>query len=194
MNLLKYSVKNHKKIKEFILKEIEKYPDNEEKNLSEYGAPIHKTDFFDKFYNEPQGPDPYFLYFDECEPEFHEFMKKTYAIHGFQMVGHWFQQYTRNHEHGWHTHPRSNLSLVYFVELDDPSLVTEFYDVYEKKIFQPDAKEGDIVVFDSYMPHRAPINLTDTRKTIMSVNLNIELSIDNEVFKDVIKNATKINR
>ena len=47
-----------------MLKEIEKYPDNEEKNLSEYGAPIHKTDFFDKFYNSLGVHNPYyFLYF-----------------------------------------------------------------------------------------------------------------------------------
>ena len=45
-----------------------------------------------------------------------------------------------------------------------------------------DAKEGDIVIFPSFIIHRAPKVQSDTRKTIVSFNLEFNL-IDKNIFK-----------
>ena len=51
-----------------------------------------------------------------------------------------------------------------------------------KRKITVDAKEGDIVIFPSFINHRAPKMQSDTRKTIISFNLQFELIQDN-IFK-----------
>ena len=34
----------------------------------------------------------------------------------------WFQQYTKDNVHEWHTHPKTNFTNVYFVELPDKTI------------------------------------------------------------------------
>ena len=68
---------------------------------------------------------------------------------------------------------KTNLSLVYYIELDNKDKSTEFYDSVKKEKFQLDVKEGDIVVFPSFIPHRSPKIVTDNRKTIISCNINL---------------------
>jgi hypothetical protein len=50
---------------------------------------------------------------------------------------------------------------------------TELIDPFKvnKKII-PDVKEGDIIIFPSYVIHRAPIIDNNIRKTIISCNLD----------------------
>ena len=81
----------------------------------------------------------------------------------------WFQQYNKTTTHQWHTHPRCHFTNVYFVELPSKSLGTEILDI--EKL---DLNEGDLLTFPAYMYHRAPINLEDKRKTIISFNSNFE--------------------
>jgi len=84
----------------------------------------------------------------------------------------WFQQYTQSNTHGWHTHGH-NFTCVYYIELPKDSPKTELIDpfLHSSKIV-PDIKEGDILVFPSYVIHRAPIVVQSIRKTIISFNVN----------------------
>jgi len=88
-----------------------------------------------------------------------QFYCKNWKIHNA-----WFVQYKKNDKHAWHTHPESNLSAVYYLELPKKELITEFKNNKIK------AKEGDILIFPSYMLHRAPVNKTNERKTVISFN------------------------
>jgi len=96
--------------------------------------------------------------------------------------GIWYQQYVKNNIHGWHIHGE-NYTGVYYLELPDDAPRTELIDQYNiKRKITVDAKEGDIVIFPSFIIHRAPKMQSDTRKTIISFNLQFELIQDN-IFK-----------
>ena len=77
----------------------------------------------------------------------------------------WFQQYKKSDYHKWHTHPKSNLSAVYYLELPEKELATEFFNGSK-----PNVKEGDVLFFPSHMLHRSPKNKTDKRKTVIAFN------------------------
>ena len=81
----------------------------------------------------------------------------------------WFQQYQRHDTHPWHTHPGSDLSIVYYVELPDHA-ATEFLDLVTKKITSFPVHEGDLLIFPSVMTHRSPVNRTTNRKTVIAMN------------------------
>ena len=79
----------------------------------------------------------------------------------------WFQIYDKDSKHGWHTHPGSHFTNVYFIELPDSTLATEIKGHNNLNI-----KEGDLITFPAYWPHRGPINTTNKRKTIISFNIS----------------------
>ena len=72
------------------------------------------------------------------------------------------------------------------MNLNDKNYNTEFYDTTKKQKFTLDVKEGDIVVFPSFIPHRSPAIVTNDRKTIISCNVNL-LDIDTNLMNiDVV--------
>jgi len=95
---------------------------------------------------------------------------------GFTMHEIWFQQYENNSSHGWHTHS-SNFTSVYYLELPEGSPKTKLVHPLDQKIvIETDVKEGDIIVFPSFVLHKAPPNLIDKQKTIISFNTNVTYS------------------
>jgi hypothetical protein len=97
----------------------------------------------------------------------------------FSLKGIWYQIYRKksNSFHGYHDHTEhdgklinSHISAVYYAKLQDTKLVTKF--LVDGKEFQPDAKEGDLVLFDSRIKHMSPPNDTEHHKMIVSFNLN----------------------
>lgn len=162
-----YVVKNfsyHKQIKNELLDLIEN---------SNYDSPYHemsqvnisKADWFDasnmsrnwvKFLSN-------FLIKDLIE------MHKEIGFDGFKINEIWFQQYFQNSEHGWHTHS-SNFTNVYYLELPKNSPKTILLDPFDRKTkIEVDVKEGDLLMFPSYVLHKAPQNKGE-RKTIISYN------------------------
>jgi hypothetical protein len=92
----------------------------------------------------------------------------------------WFQQYENNHGHNWHNHAYSNFSGVYYLELPNNELITEYYDNYNEKIFKRlNISEGQLSIFPSYILHRSPKNQNNNRKTVIAFNLNFEEVIIN---------------
>lgn len=99
-------------------------------------------------------------------------MYKELGYDGLTIHEIWFQQYQRNSQHGWHTHS-SNFTNVYYLELPDSAPKTQIVNPYNQKdIIEIDVKEGDILVFPSFVIHRAPINTGTDKKTIISFNTN----------------------
>ena len=92
----------------------------------------------------------------------------------------WYQQYEKNSIHDWHTHSE-NYTGVYYLEYPTGAPATELYDT---KLQIPNVNEGDVVMFPSMTPHRAPTVTSDLRKTIISYNFNV-LQLNQEQLKKV---------
>jgi len=85
----------------------------------------------------------------------------------------WFQQYQINDQHEWHTHGH-NFTGVYYLDFPKGAPKTQLVNPYTlKKISNMPVKEGDILIFPSYVIHRAPKIKENINKTIISFNLNI---------------------
>jgi hypothetical protein len=96
----------------------------------------------------------------------------------------WFQQYNKNGEHGWHTHSE-NYTGVYYVKFSNKAAKTELIDPFsQNKKIAINAKEGDIVIFPSYVIHRATKQKDNSEKIIISFNFNFNL-INPSIFKKI---------
>jgi len=84
----------------------------------------------------------------------------------------WFQQYHESYFHQWHNH-NSVWGVIYFLELPNVSVSTEFYIPFsDKKQVQFEVKEGDVIVFPANVFHRSPPNHCADRKTVIVSNLS----------------------
>jgi len=150
-------IKNSKKINEDLLKLISKINNPFLENISkvsntDWSLPReHKREYLNYFFNTIKP------YMDKIALKLYS---KKWNIHNF-----WFQQYLKSDKHTWHTHPDSQFTNVYFVELPDESLITQI--LGHKKI---KVKEGDLLTFPAYFYHCSPINKLNKRKTIISFN------------------------
>jgi|TARA_R100001460_G_C3527356_1_gene173174 hypothetical protein len=121
------------------------------------------------------------------QPYLHKHLKNFANVLGYQdirFINLWFQQYNQKGKHGWHIHG-DNYTGVYYVKLSNKSAKTELINPFsqnEKIII--DAKEGDIVIFPSYIIHRAPTQKEKINKIIISFNINFEL-INPNLFKTI---------
>jgi hypothetical protein len=87
----------------------------------------------------------------------------------------WFQQYNTNSQHDWHIHGH-NFTGVYFIELPLECPKTQWVNFVDKSANEFNVKEGDILIFPSFIFHRAPINQSTERKTIISWNMDVNLN------------------
>ena len=91
---------------------------------------------------------------------------KVYQVNEF-----WFQRYVKNNFHNWHNHVGTMYTNILFVDLQDTSYATQFYDSYNNKLIQtPELKEGDIITIPAHVPHRS-IKLEHGTKAVMSFNI-----------------------
>jgi len=95
----------------------------------------------------------------------------------------WFHQMFQNDYMDWDNHFYAQWACVYYVELPDPSMATEFIHPDTEQEFQPvNAKAGDLVIFPSFLLHRSPF-ITDTRrKTVIAWNMDIACLYDPSYF------------
>ena len=93
----------------------------------------------------------------------------------FKMHNLWFQQYKKGDTHGWHVHG-NNYTGVYYLELPEKATKTELINQFsQNEKITIDAIEGQIVIFPSFIIHRAPRIIEDVRKTIISFNIDFLL-------------------
>ena len=96
----------------------------------------------------------------------------------------WFQQYSKNGKHGWHIHSE-NYTGVYYVKFSSKDAKTELIDPFsQNKKMIINAKEGDIIIFPSYVIHRATEQQDNSEKIIISFNFNFD-SIKPNLFKKI---------
>lgn len=88
----------------------------------------------------------------------------------------WFQQYTTGTGFGWHQH-NYHFALVYYLELPDPNEATEFLQYGKMPV-----KEGDVIIFPTWMVHRSANIKSNKRKTIFACN--VEFQVDREYIKE----------
>lgn len=110
---------------------------------------------------------------------------KDLGYDGYTLHELWFQQYEQLSGHGWHTHS-ANFTNVYYLDMPDDAPKIQIVNAYNQvEIVELDVKEGDIVVFPSFVIHRSPKNLSNNKKTIISFNTNITYS--NKIYGQGLK-------
>ena len=149
---------------------------NNEADSTQYdGGFISRTDYhLDENHRRTYLP----LFFDTIETILQKqadfFFAKEATVHHA-----WFQQYYMYDKHNWHTHGKCNFANIYYLELPDTNMKTQFFDVLSKKIIgNIELEEGDIITFPAYILHRSNTNTLE-RKTIISYNTTFE-SIQSE--------------
>lgn len=99
---------------------------------------------------------------------------KLMGFSKFRIKEIWFQQYINKASHGWHTHG-SHFTNVYYLELDEDAPKTVLINPFTREEFVPDVKEGQVLVFPSYVIHKSPDDFFEKRKTIISWNSDIDI-------------------
>lgn len=94
----------------------------------------------------------------------------SYSIHNI-----WFQQYNTGSTHGWHTHTKCQWTNVYYLDMPEDAPKTELIDPWSRELITMDVEEGDILMFPSFVVHRAPTNQSTTSKTIISFNSDLDI-------------------
>lgn len=162
------SIKEHSEIKQPLLNLIEDMPQS---SLLDEGQDVSKTDWnipgdFKREYLE--------YFYDHIKKYMQQFANSLLAKK-WNILNGWFQQYSDNSYHNWHTHTTVNYSCVYYLELPDSNMKTEFYDNVNNKVIETvDIKEGDLIIFPAHILHRSKRNITDKRKTVIAFNLDID--------------------
>jgi len=162
---------SHEKIKEELLQLInDSDSENLEKHDDYYADNIYRLDW-------SQNTNFYRPWVKRLQPHFEKQINNMINELGFEsyfLVATWYQQYMNSGTHGWHTHS-DNYTGVYYLELPDETPKTQIVNpLNQTEIIDLDIKEGDIVLFPSFIIHRAPINKSNKRKTIISFDINID--------------------
>jgi hypothetical protein len=151
-------------IKKFFLDYID-IDKKSKKEVCENDSKISKTNYFTNAYSKKLVN----LYNKHLD-----FYIKKYINNEYEMNCIWYQIYNSfsGSYHGYHDHFREDchISGVYFLKLKDPVISTEFIINDNPKQF--DVNEGDVILFDSSIPHRSPPNNTSDDKIIISFNFN----------------------
>lgn len=173
----------HGETKDSVLKEIEKLKEDP-RSYNPSGNERVYSDYL--FGDEPKARKYKDEVIDSVKPNIEEFMGLVGANQlDFGQI--WFQRYETHSFHGVHNHWPSFFSVVYYLEFDpnehrgtvfaNPNrLQIDLYRARNIKLpvaFAPDIKEGDILIFPSFLDHYAPMNVSDKPRTIISFNFDL---------------------
>ena len=157
--IFKTNIENHDKIKKTLLDQINLIPNN----------PIHteKCKLYHTDWNLPvdMHREYRFIFFEAVKKHLDN-MASQLGAPNVEIDNFWFQQYTESGAHSWHTHVGVDFSNVYFLECSE-GFSTQF------KNFEVDCKEGDILSFPAFLPHKSPTIQKGDRKTIIAFNTNV---------------------
>lgn len=157
--ILKFKIDNHSQHKNKILEECNKSKSYSISN--DLDQKIKSTDF-----SKDQKENHYVYFLKNILFSYSKQILKAYDAEKMGLINIWFQNYIPGDFHGWHTHDRSNLSGIYYINLPYKNMATQF------KVLNADVEEGDMIIFPSHLSHRSPIFKEGT-KTIISFNLSI---------------------
>mgnify|MGYP003627589906 FL=1 len=155
--------KKHPEIKEHLLKLISNIPPT---RVKEAGDTINHSDFYlpKNFERE------YLEYFYHDLKDHMAMLCDLFKSRTWSIKSGWFQQYIKGDSHNYHNHGESQFAGVYYLELPNKSMTTEFLDGTSV-----DAKEGDIIIFPSYKYHRSKKNTSKKRKTVIAFNCSFDV-------------------
>ena len=149
-------IKNHFKIKDDILSEIDKRDDDNLSSVdSYYSDSISKLDWSKASDTER----PWVKIF---VPEFCEDIKEIISSMCYYKISikhMWYQQYLEGDTHGWHIHGQ-HYTGVYYLEFPEGCSKTEICSPFNLNKKQIDVKEGDFIVFPAHFIHRGLPNKT----------------------------------
>lgn len=119
------------------------------------------------------------IFLDAAENKFHEHAKFhiqpdiTGLEYKFNIMHMWYHQMSQSDYINWDNHQWCQWSAVYFIEVPEQKYITEFLDPEAQEIIQPEAEAGDMLIFPSWLLHRAPKMLTNERKSIIAWNMDV---------------------
>ena len=130
------------------------------------------------------------VFLDWAEDELNEFAYKMIKPHKtdldfkIDIRGMWFHQMQQNDYMEWDNHFYSQWAAVYYIELPEPDMATEFIHPDTEEEFQPqNIQPGDMVIFPTFLLHRSPY-ITDTRrKSVIAWGMDIACLYHPDYFK-----------
>ena len=167
--IVHYPIENWSENKKKILDAL---PPEDDSQLEPNGTGLY-TDFFING-KVKELPSYFHTVVDVIKPYLKSFMDGNPV----EFVEMWYQKYYNMVEHKTHCHGFTGWSSIIYVEFD-PNIheSTRFFSPFRQpwdcdvEVFQPKVKEGDMIIFPSSVLHEAPVNRTDTRRTIVSYNI-----------------------
>jgi hypothetical protein len=108
-----------------------------------------------------------------------ERVMKSYGYRSSKIYNFFFQQYETQSRHDWHVHLETQWVGVYYVELPRSTPRTEYLAMTEGQVKEVRAfpcREGDVILFPSFVIHRAPANASRETKTIISFNFDCNIA------------------
>ena len=167
--IVHYPIENWSENKKKILDAL---PPEDDSQLEPNGTGLY-TDFFING-KVKELPSYFHTVVDVIKPYLKSFMDGNPV----EFVEMWYQKYYNMVEHKTHCHGFTGWSSIIYVEFD-PKVheSTRFFSPFRQpwdcdvEVFQPEVKEGDMILFPSSLLHEAPVNRSDTRRTIISYNI-----------------------
>jgi len=167
--IVHYPIENWSENKKKILDAL---PPEDDSQLEPNGTGLY-TDFFING-KVKELPSYFHTVVDVIKPYLKSFMDGNPV----EFVEMWYQKYYNMVEHKTHCHGFTGWSSIIYAEFD-PKVheSTRFFSPFRQpwdcdvEVFQPEVKEGDMILFPSSLLHEAPVNRTDTRRTIISYNI-----------------------
>ena len=153
-------------------KMLDALPPEDDSQLEPNGTGLY-TDFFVNG-KVQQMPSYFNTVLDVIKPYLKSFMDGNPV----DFVEMWYQKYYNMVEHKAHTHGFTGWSSIIYVEFDpEVHESTKFFSPFRQpwdcdmETFQPNVKEGDMILFPSSLLHEAPLNKSNVRRTIISYNI-----------------------
>lgn len=176
-------VKAHQETKKIVLEQVEALDNDPRCYLEGPGERVY-SDY--RLGNDPATTRYKDAVIAAVTPNIREFSAKVGGKQ-FQMGQIWFQNYKQHCFHNTHHHWPALYSLVYYVRFDPKKhggttfhhpckLQQQVYQLRQLRSevsYQPKVKEGDMVIFPSFLDHNVPMNESDSPRTIVAFNFDL---------------------
>lgn len=129
---------------------------------------ISQSDYYLNQKNKLKVLRPYFEYLWNALDYFKLNFPMIYGSKSLILHNYWFQKYSQNDNHDWHTHRNSNFANVVF--LKGKNMQTEILGKNLKNVVYP----GTMLTFPAFLKHRSKQNNFNQEKIIISFNSSIE--------------------
>ena len=158
--LLHYSVKNWKQKKQNL---VDKLPTNEYTDFMSYQRDLEVPPYLDEL--------------SDCVKDEIQDFQSSYPC-PVVISNAWCERANQFDYHPVHQHGATGFSAVLYVEFNSSvHEATKFYSPFNDPIngdlleYQPLVKEGDLIIFPSYLLHEGPINKSNKERVIVSFNI-----------------------